>query len=133
MSRQPRPGERGPERVGEILARLFTAKGWGRKQERLQLDQAWAAAAGPKFAPETRPAGLRRGVLEIIVGNAILLQELAHYHKRRILEQLRKKLPNRTIIDLRFRAGAIEEADGFAGPKRRPSPPGGNERKNHER
>jgi predicted nucleic acid-binding Zn ribbon protein len=101
--------ERGPEPLGEILSRLFAARGWGRRQERLRLEKAWAESAGPEIAPRTRVAGWRRGVLEIVVANAVLLQELAHYHKRRLLEQLRGRLPGATVTDLRFRVGVVEE------------------------
>jgi predicted nucleic acid-binding Zn ribbon protein len=100
--------ERGPERLGEILSRLFAARGWGRRQGRLHLEKAWAEAVGPEFASHTRPAALRRGVLEVIVDNAVLLQELAHFHKRRLLEQLRRQLPGTPLTDLRFRAGVLE-------------------------
>jgi hypothetical protein len=99
---------KGPELIGEILSRLFTARGWGRRQGRLRLEQAWAeaaAAAGPDAAQHTRVGALRRGVLEVEVTNAVMLQELAHYHKRRLLEQLRGRLPELTITDLRFRLG----------------------------
>ena len=102
----------GPELLGEILSRLFTARGWGRRQDRLRLEQAWAEAAGPEAAPHTRVAGLRRGVLEVTVANAVLLQELAHFHKRRLLEALRLRLPGTTITDLRFRAGVVAEKRG---------------------
>jgi predicted nucleic acid-binding Zn ribbon protein len=100
--------DRGPEPIGEILSRLFTARGWGRRQERVRLEEAWAAAVGPEAAAQTRVAGLRRGVLEVIVGNAVLLQELAHFQKRRLLEQLRHRLSSTSLTDLRFRAGVIE-------------------------
>jgi predicted nucleic acid-binding Zn ribbon protein len=99
--------QKGPEPLGEILSRLFAARGWGRRQDRLRLEEAWAAAAG-EAAPQTRVAGLRRGVLEVVVGNAVLLQELAHFQKRRLLEQLRRRLPGTTLTDLRFRAGVID-------------------------
>jgi predicted nucleic acid-binding Zn ribbon protein len=102
----------GPEVLGEILARLFTARGWGRRQDRLRLEQAWTLAGGPDIAPHTRVAGLRRGTLEVTVGNAVLLQELAHFHKRRLLEALRRQLPGVTITDLRFRAGVVDEKPG---------------------
>jgi predicted nucleic acid-binding Zn ribbon protein len=102
------PGERGPEALGEILSRLFTARGWGRRQGQLHLERAWNEAAGPEFAAQTRVNGLRRGVLEVLVGNAVLLQELAHYHKRRLLEALRQKLSNTPLTDLRFRAGVLD-------------------------
>jgi predicted nucleic acid-binding Zn ribbon protein len=102
------PAGRGPEKLGEILARVFTARGWGRRQGRLHLEKAWAEAAGPDFAAQTRVGALRRGVLEVVVGNAVLLQELAHYHKRRLLEDLRRRLPHTPVNDLRFRAGPAE-------------------------
>ena len=34
---------KGPESLGEILSRLFTARGWGRRQDRLRLEEAWIA------------------------------------------------------------------------------------------
>src|SRR5436309_1193207 len=107
---RPRKKQRpdGPQPLGEILSRLFTTRGWGRRQGQLHLEQAWNEAAGPDFAAQTRVNGLRRGVLEILVGNSVLMQELAHYHKRRLLEQLRSRLTNTPITDLRFRAGVLE-------------------------
>ena len=100
--------ERGPEKIGEILSRLFTARGWGRRQDRLHLERAWEEAAGKEHAAQTRVGALRRGVLEVTVGNAVLLQELSSFHKRRLLEQLRLRLPSTPITDLRFRAGVVE-------------------------
>jgi predicted nucleic acid-binding Zn ribbon protein len=105
-----RPRE-GPELLGEVLGRLFTARGWGRRQAQLHLERAWAEAVGPEHEAQTRVAGLRRGVLEVVVGNAVLLQELAHFHKRRLLEALRSRLPGTTLTDLRFRAGVIDETE----------------------
>jgi predicted nucleic acid-binding Zn ribbon protein len=97
---------RGPERLSEVLSRLFTARGWGRRQERLRLENAWAEAAGPEYARVTRVAGFRRNVLEVEVRGAVPMQELSQFHKRRVLGQLRDALPGVTIADLRFRAGA---------------------------
>ena len=99
--------EKGPELLGEILSRLFTARGWGRRQDRLRLEQAWADAITNcrLRAGCTRVGGLRRGVLEVLVENTVLLQELAHFHKRRLLEQMRGNLAGTIINDLRFRVG----------------------------
>src|SRR3954451_19789409 len=93
-------GPKGPELLSEVLARLFTARGWGRRQDRLHLERAWAEAVGPEFATQTRVVALRRGVLEVVVANGVLLQELAHFHKRRLLEGLRGQLPGTTLTDL---------------------------------
>lgn len=94
----------GPENLSDVLARLFAARGWGRKSERVRLEEAWKEVAGPEYAPRTRPGAFRRGVLEIEVQNAVLLQELTQFHKRRLLADLRKQLPGMTLHDLKFRA-----------------------------
>lgn len=105
MRNRERSVPEGPELLREVLSRLFAARGWGRRQERRHLEEAWAEAVGPEHAGRTRVGGLRRGILEVEVNNAILLQELAHFHKRKILERLRKCLPRTSVTDLRFRAG----------------------------
>jgi predicted nucleic acid-binding Zn ribbon protein len=96
---------KGPELLKDIVGRLFTARGWGRQQERLHLEQAWAEAAGPDLEPHTRVVALRRGIFEVEVDSAVLLHEMAQYHKRRLLEQLRARLPAIAVNDLRVRAG----------------------------
>ena len=97
---------KGPENIAEILGRLFTSRGWGRKNDRVKLEGAWAEAAGPHLLKDTRVSVIRRGVMEIEVKNAVLIQELSQYHKRGLLGKLRKLLPNLTLTDLKFKAGA---------------------------
>ena len=97
---------RDPEPIREILSRLFTARGWGRRQARLHLERAWEASAGDEFVPHTRVLGLRRGILEVEVDSSVMLQKLAHYEKRRLLQALQAKLPGEKLKDLRFRAGS---------------------------
>ncbi len=99
--------EHGPELLREVLARLFTARGWGRQQATRRLVEAWRRAVGPEHASGTQVRGLKHGVLEIVVENAVVLQELAHYHKRRLLTALAEQLPGARITDIRFRLGRI--------------------------
>jgi predicted nucleic acid-binding Zn ribbon protein len=99
-------GNKGPENLADVLARLFTARGWGRKSERVRLEAAWAEAVGPELLPDTRVGGLRRGVLEVEVRGGVLMQELAQFRKRTLLAALRQKLHGTTVTDLKFRAGA---------------------------
>jgi predicted nucleic acid-binding Zn ribbon protein len=96
---------KGPERLSEVLSRLFAARGWGRQQDRLRLERAWAAAVGAEYVPITRVSGFRRNVLEVEVKGAVPMQELSQFHKKKVLERLRKGLTGVTIADLRFRAG----------------------------
>lgn len=99
-------GNKGPENLSDILGRLFAARGWGRKSARAQLETVWAEAAGPELIADTRVLVVRRGVLEIEVRTGVLMQELAQFHKRRLLEAVRKRLTGTTVTDLKFRAGA---------------------------
>ncbi len=96
---------KGPENLSDVVARLFAARGWGRRSERVRLEQVWATVAGPA-ATDTRLGAFRRGVLEVEVRTGVLMQELAQFQKRSLLAALRQALPGITIADLRFRAGA---------------------------
>lgn len=95
-----------PVMLSDVLGPLFVARGWGRKTERSQLEEAWAEAVGVDAAPQSRVLGVKRGVLEVELKNAILLQELAQFRKRSLLAALRAKLPGQTITDIKFRSGA---------------------------
>jgi predicted nucleic acid-binding Zn ribbon protein len=97
----------GPEPMKEILSRLFVARGWGRRQARRHLEVAWVEVVGPDYAEHTRVLGLKRGVFEVEVASAVLVQELTHYHKRLLLEALRGKLTGHAIKDLRFKVGSF--------------------------
>jgi predicted nucleic acid-binding Zn ribbon protein len=99
-------GNKGPEKVGDVLGRLFTSRGWGRKNDRVRLESAWAEAAGAELLRSTRLLGMKRGVMEVEVKSAVQMAELAQYHKRGLLAKLRKLLPGVTLTDIKFRAGA---------------------------
>ena len=101
----PKRVETAPESLADILGRMFTARGWGRKSERQQLEFAWAEVAGEDLIKNTRVLAMRRGVLEIDVRNGVLLQELTQFHKRRLMDAMRKKLPGTKLTDMKFRAG----------------------------
>ena len=97
-----------PQLLSDILSHLFTSRGWGRRQEQLQLDRIWADVAGEDVAAQTRIVGIRRGTIEIVVASAVLMQELAHYRKRQILEGLRHRLPGTQLTNIRFRTGVLD-------------------------
>jgi predicted nucleic acid-binding Zn ribbon protein len=97
---------RGPEKIADVLGRLFTSRGWGRKNDRMRLESAWEDAVGEELLKNTRVLGLKRGVLEIDVKNAVLMSELTQFHKRGLLAKLRKTLAGVTLTDIKFRAGA---------------------------
>jgi predicted nucleic acid-binding Zn ribbon protein len=102
------PEERKPESLSEILSRLFLARGWGRRQDRLRLEEAWRQSAGEQIAGATQLGSLRCGTLEVVVGNPVLLQELASFRKRQLLQALQERIGTQRITDLRFRLGTVE-------------------------
>jgi predicted nucleic acid-binding Zn ribbon protein len=99
---QPDPG---PENLKEVLARMFTLRGWGRRSGRIHLENAWSRAIDEQARQRTRVLSLRRGVLEVEVNDSVLMQELSSFHRRRLLDVLKKSLPNENVKDLKFRVG----------------------------
>jgi predicted nucleic acid-binding Zn ribbon protein len=100
--------ENSPEPLGEILSKLFTARGWGKQQERVRLEMAWAAAVGPEYAAKTRVMGVRRNTLEVEVNGAVVMQELSQFHKRRILAKLKESFQRPVITEIRFKSNVWE-------------------------
>ena len=97
----------GPQQLKDVLGQLFVSRGWGRVSERQYLENAWANAAGEIVAGQTRVLALKRGVLEVEVRGSVLLQELASFHKRKLIAAMKTLLPGHPLKDLRFRsAGA---------------------------
>jgi predicted nucleic acid-binding Zn ribbon protein len=97
---------RRPKKIGDVLAQLITARGYGRIQADANFAAAWQAAVGPALAKYTHPGRLRRGVLEVIVANSMTVQELT-FQKQEVLAKLQADLPDARIRDLRFRIGSI--------------------------
>src|SRR5262249_15778195 len=93
-----------PERLAQVLSRLFTLPGWGAKQTRLKLEAAWRRAAGDAVFERTKLGAIRRGVLEVLVADTVLHQELA-FAKRRLLDGLAQDLGSQ-VKELRFRIGS---------------------------
>ncbi len=93
--------------MADILSELLARRGFARQMSAAAYDEAWREAAGELTAKYTRVAGLRRGALEIVVANSVLLQELS-FRKDELLRALNGALHDEAIEDLRFRIGAIQ-------------------------
>lgn len=92
-----------PQQLGKVITELIALKGLARVHGIEQLQQAWRAVAGEDWARVTRVLELTRGVLHIGVGNSALLNELAGFHKGRLLEVIQQKFPHLKTRDLKFR------------------------------
>jgi len=81
-------------------------RGYARILSNHQFSDAWIQASG-RLHQQSRSGQLRRGVLEVVVANSLVLQELT-FQKRQILTTLNQLLPDQKIRDLRFCVGNFE-------------------------
>lgn len=107
------PSHRGPRALSDILADLFTVRGYGRLHARQELEAAWNKAVGEAYWRQTRLGEVRRGVLNVTVAHSVLLEELSAFRKSSLLRALRLDAPATIIHDIRFRVGPlVEPGDG---------------------
>jgi hypothetical protein len=97
---------RQPERIADVIAQVVQQRGYARERSASQCEAAWVAAAGPHASSLTRLGALRRGTLEVVVANSLLLQELG-FEKERLLAALQNALPEMNIKQIRFRTGPL--------------------------
>lgn len=93
----------GPLHISQAVAELFALRGYAREQGSAQLQNVWDTVAGAEIARQTRVQGISRGVLQVGVGNASLLGELAGFHRTGLLKSLQAQHPELRIKDLKFR------------------------------
>lgn len=95
-----------PKRMADVIAQVVQRRGYAQVRAARQWDEAWRAAAGPEFSAVTRPGVLRRGTLEVLADNSLVMQELT-FEKDRLLAELQSALPAAGIKQLRFKVGQI--------------------------
>jgi hypothetical protein len=91
-----------PDRLSQAVTDLIALRGWARVRGDAQLAEAWERIAGASVASGTKVVGIRRGVLQVAVGNSPLLSELAAYQKETLLEAFSRDHPELKIRDLKF-------------------------------
>ena len=95
-----------PRHISEILAGLMARRGYARVQSGDACAIAWREAAGEIVGGSSRATHVRRGVLEVWVGNSALVQEIG-FSKQGLLKRLAELLPDEKIRDLKIRVGPI--------------------------
>ena len=97
---------RRPKKIADVISQVVSRQGYARFRSNESLLEAWREAAGDRFVKQTRVGNLRRGVLEVIVGNSTVMQELTFAYAE-ILKKLNELQPDREIRQLRFRTGSL--------------------------
>jgi predicted nucleic acid-binding Zn ribbon protein len=98
---------KGPQPIAETLSVLLARRGYAFVEAAAARDEVWGAIVGPTMAQYSRMGNIRRGVLEVTVGNSTVLQELT-FQKKQLLEKIVVTLPDQKICDLRFRIGVVK-------------------------
>ena len=95
-----------PKPIGNVIAQLVQRRGYAQVRTAGERDKAWQTAVGKDLAAMTQVGALRRGVMEVIVSNSLLMQELT-FRKEELLSELKQALPEAGIQQLRFRVGQV--------------------------
>ena len=102
---EPAPKKREPEEISSILSRWMAKNRAHRRAGQKPIHLLWKEAAGPELAQGTRATRLAGGVLTVEVSSAPLLNELATYRRKEILERVRALEELRGVQEIRFKAG----------------------------
>ncbi len=95
-----------PSKLADVLGELLARRGFARVQSAGALELAWQKVAGDGLAPHTRLCGVKRGKLQVLISNSMLLQEMT-YRKAELLQQMIAAAPDAGICDLRFSVGPV--------------------------
>ena len=88
----------------DVLSKIISQYGLGRKRSEDELQDTWEELVGKALADYSRVAGVKRGALEILVSDAIFMQELM-FRKDELLKGLKERFPQAKWSDLKFRIG----------------------------
>ena len=107
MSKDKQPQKRrGPQKIGDVITDLMARRGYAQEAAHEECRRAWQETAGnlQKFSRATE---VRRGVLQVLVSNSVVMQELT-FRKQELVDAMALALPNHRIRDIRFRVGAVK-------------------------
>ena len=89
-------------RAGELVAGALKEMGVPSRAVGERLCQAWSQACDPAWIEHTRVRSHLGGVMEIAVDSAALREELAQFHRERLLGVLQTSMSGSPLIGIRF-------------------------------
>ncbi len=97
---------RQPKTISDVVAQLFAKRGYAARKSNEQLGDLWRQIAGEPLAKYSQAVAIRRGQLEVVVANSLMLQEI-DFEKTRIVAALSEALPETNITGLKLRVGTL--------------------------
>ena len=96
-------GPRGtPQAIGDLLGPALRGLGMPSPRLTQRVMTAWKQVADPAWRDKVDPVRLDGGVLVVGVSSSSLREELAQYHRARLLDVLKTALPDLPLVGIRF-------------------------------
>ena len=92
-------------KVGDLVEKIMARAGLGERLAEESVSQEWAAIVGAFLAGQSRPVGLRAGVLQVAVLQSAVRYDLERNLKRDILQRLQTRFGRSVVKDIRFTPG----------------------------
>ena len=100
------PSRREPQRIGDVITDLLARRGYAQLAASEECQTAWRKAVG-KLEAFSKATEIKKGVLQVVVANSVVLQELT-FRKPELLQAITETLPHHQVSDLRFRVGPVQ-------------------------
>ncbi len=97
---------RGATQAVNVINKLLARKGYAQTQSISELESVWQTMVGERWKDKTQPGNVNRGVFEVTVASSVISHHLS-MNKKKLLAELKDKLPQNNINDIRFRVGKI--------------------------
>ncbi|MES2708440.1 MAG: DUF721 domain-containing protein [Verrucomicrobiota bacterium] len=91
--------------MGDVVKRIMARAGLGERLAEEAVTREWATIVGAFLAGQSRPVGLRAGVLQVAVMQSAVLYDLERNLKRDILRRLQERFGRQVVKDVRFMPG----------------------------
>lgn len=101
------------QRLDELLPGIMQRAGLGDELFLQQVNAAWVELVGESLARHSRPGTWRNGCLTIYVMHSLVLQNLPHEGKVKLLNNLRERFGKDTVRRVQF------QLDPDGAPRRR--------------
>ena len=95
-----------PQLIGDVLKNVVERLSETKHKDIGKILSAWKSCVGKEFARHTRPASLKKGILQIFVDDSAWFYQ-ANLQKDKLLKELQKKVGEKRIQQIQFRIGRI--------------------------
>lgn len=96
--------------VSEIVPKVIKSIGLKKKADEIQVLLDWNSIVGAEISKKTKPAGVKRGVLNVLVESSAWMNEL-QLMKPEIMAKIENRFGRNRIRDIKFSLGRIVKSN----------------------